>query len=537
MTNTVHRFLCLLTGLLMLLCTVFETSSPVLAASGRIKELRIADSRGDWGPPTPYQHYPRGPGYLRAAWIFDTLIWKDHNGLVPALAESWSFDPSAMRYIFKLNPRARWHDGRPVTSSDVAFTIEYFKKHPSSWCKPQWISAAQTPDERTVIITLAEPYAPFLETIAGVMPILPRHIWERVSDPQNFMAPEAFIGSGPYMFKDFDRTRGSYLYEAFDGYYQGRPLADRLIYLRAGASLPALLSKEADLADIQPDMAAAAKQRGLVVIKNEHGWNKKLMLNHTREPLNSKIFRQALAYALDQEEIIAKAHRGFGLPASYGLLSVDHDLYNPAIPSYPHDTQKARQLIESLGYERDEEGFYAKNGQPLHLELLASAVSLGGQNASDRDGEVVKKQFEEAGIRIKLVAMEQTAADSLIKNWQFDLAVSGHGGLTGDPAGLNEYILPEEGADNVNSARFGANAELTTLLREQIREMDPEKRKQMIFAVQELYAEELPAISLYYPEFTAAYAPEKGVAWFYTKGGVSGRGIPLPQNKMALIPR
>ena len=68
---------CFAMGLLFL-CQPALGSPPV-------KEVRIADSNGDWGYPTPYRHYPRGPGYVRMSWVFDTLVWKDRNDYIPAL--------------------------------------------------------------------------------------------------------------------------------------------------------------------------------------------------------------------------------------------------------------------------------------------------------------------------------------------------------------------------------------------------------------------------------------------------------------------
>ena len=72
------------------------------------------------------------------------------------------------------------------------------------------------------------------------MPVLPKHIWESVGNPEAFDDPKAFIGSGPYLFMDFNKAQGTYLYEAFGDYYQGRPKADRLIYVRSGKPLVSL---------------------------------------------------------------------------------------------------------------------------------------------------------------------------------------------------------------------------------------------------------------------------------------------------------
>ena len=519
--------------LLVLLVVGFAALSPTRAGD-RIQEVRIADSKGDWGYPNPFRHYPRGPGYVRMSWVFDTLIWKDQKGYVPALAESWSYDPAEKAFTFNLDPKARWHDGKPLTADDVVFTIGYFKKYPYRWITVDDIGRVEAQGPHKVVIHLAKPYAPFLSDIGGCMPILPGHIWNSVEKPGEYNDPKAFIGSGPYRFMDFNKAQGTYLYEAFEDYHQGRPRADRLIYVRAGQPLVSLSTRQVDLSNIQPDMAKPLKRKGLVVIRDERGWNKKLMINHKKAPFNQKRFRQALAFAIDRQEIIEKSHRGFGAPASYGLLSIDHDMYNPDTPSYPFDPQKARSLIEAVGCERGADGFYRKDGNPLKVELLSSNITVAGQSVADRDGEVIKKQLEQVGIRVDLVNLEQATTDSKVRNWDFDLAVSGHGGIGGDARILSEMISLKYGAGSVNSARYDADPELNRLIDEQMLEMDEGHRKEIVYKIQEVYADLLPAISLYYPDSMAAYNPEKEIEWFYTKGGIS-KGIPIPQNKMSLI--
>lgn len=500
----------------------------------QLKEVRIADSKGDWGYPNPWKHYPRGPGYVRMSWVFDTLVWKDEGGIVPALATSWLYDKERMAYVFEINPNAKWHDGRPVTPNDVAFTVAYFKKHPYFWVVLKQVDRAEPTGPHQITFFLKEPYAPFLVDVGGTMPILPRHVWERVSDPKAYAEPDAYLGSGPFVFKDFDVAKGTYLYEAFSDYYQGRPKVDRLVYIKASDPLAALLSGQADLASVQPEMRPLLEDRGMTVIADKAGWVKKLMINHRLPPFQDRRFRQALAHAISQEEIIQKAHRGRGRPASYGLLSVDHDYYNPSTPKYPHDPVKARQILESIGFQRGPDGFYLKDGRPLRVELLASSITVAGQSTSDRDGEVIRKQLESVGIRVELRNMEQATIDAKVRNWEFQLAISGHGGIMGDPKILNEMISETYAAGSVNSARFQANQELLDLLDAQMKEMDPAKRKAMVYRIQEIFAQELPSICLYYPDTLSAYNPSKGIKWFYTKGGIS-KGIPIAQNKMALI--
>jgi len=520
-------------GITVLILTIGLMGSAGIFVNAQADEIRIADSKGDWGYPNPYRHYPRGPGYVRMSWAFDTLIWKDENGYIPALARSWTYNPDTLSFTFELREGVKWHDGKPFSAADVVFTIEYFKKHPYRWVPIGDVSGAEAFGPKKVVIRLKKPYAPFLAYVGGVMPILPKHIWQNVTDPKKFNEPGSFIGCGPYKFIDFNKAKGTYLYEAFKDYYQGRPKADRLIYIKAGKPLMTLSTGKADMANIKPDMADALKKNGMVILVNARGWNKKLMINHTKAPFNDKRFRQALAYAINQQEIIDKAHRGFGYPASFGLLSPDHEFYNPDTPTYAPDPAKARRILESLGYKKDGQGYYSKDGRPLKIMLLSSNITVAGESVADRDGEVIKHQLEAVGIHVDLINMEQATTDAKVKKWDFDLAISGHGGLLGDARILNRMINPKA-TGSVNSARFGANKKLLKLLKDQVAEMDVVRRKALVYKIQEIYADEVPAISLYYPASMAAYNPKKGIKWYYTKGGI-GLGIPIAQNKMSLI--
>ncbi|MDZ7761060.1 MAG: ABC transporter substrate-binding protein [Desulfovermiculus sp.] len=281
----------------------------------QVQEMRIADSKGDWGYPNPYQHYPRGPGYVRMSWVFDTLVWKDQDGYVPALAKSWSYDQQEQAFVFQLQPDAKWHDGRPVTAQDVAFTVQYFQEHPYYWISVDDIREVEVRGEQEVVMHLKRPYSAFISDVGGTMPILPQHIWQSVGDPRKFVQPQAFIGSGPYKFVDFSKEKGSYLFQAFADHYQGQPKAERLIYVRTGQPMVSLSTGQVDLAGIQPQMADKLERQGFEVIRDERGWNKKLMINHNKPPTDEKRFRQALAYAMDRQELVDKAQQGVGRPA------------------------------------------------------------------------------------------------------------------------------------------------------------------------------------------------------------------------------
>ena len=527
-----------MTGIKNALIILFVLFSCMFAPSIGVaveNEIRIADQNGDWGHPSPYLAYGRGPGYLRMHFIFDTLVWKNETSdIIPLLAENWEYIPEEEVYIFNLAKNAKWHDGEPVTANDVAFTIEYMKEHPYGWVVLDSVDRAEVVDEHTVKIYMNGPYVPFMEDIGGTMPIMPEHIWKDVEDPMDYVQPDAFIGSGPFKYVDFSKEHGTYHYEAFNEYHLGKPNIDRLIYVKAGDPQMALQRGEVDFASIKPEMAETLTEDGFVVIAGPHYWNKNLMINHNKKPLDNIMFRQALAYAIDQDEFVDKSLRGYGKPASYGLISSESQWANPDVLDYPYDPDKAKEMISSLGYEL-KNGIFYRGNEPLAFEVLVSKMGTGGQSTPDRDGEILKNQLEKIGIQIDLISLETKIVDQKVINWNFDLAISGHGGIGGDPKILYEKVIQVPGSKaSPNTARYDKSEELNSLLEDLMHEMDPVKRQEAVFEAQNVYARELPAISLYYPTGYYAYNPDAGVEWFYTVGGIA-KGIPIPQNKMAMI--
>jgi peptide/nickel transport system substrate-binding protein len=501
--------------LLLILC------STTLAAE-EVEVLTIADSTGDWGFPSPYSHYSRGPGYVRMSLIFDTLVWKDENGFVPALAENWEYLSAENAYVFDLRDDVTWNDGEPFSADDVVFTYDYITDHPYQWVDVGIVKDVEALDESTVKITLEKAYAPFLDQVAGTLPILPEHIYQDVNDPEEFQEDEALTGTGPFMLVDYDKAQGTYLYEANENYYQGIPKVNQLRFVKVSEEMAAASLKKGDVdaATVQGEMVDDLEDAGFEVIEGSHDWNAKLMINHKEEPLSDVRLRQALAYAIDRQALVDTALRGYGLPGSPGLYASDNQWYNPDQEEYSYDPDQAGDLLEDLGYSKDGQ-YYSKDGTPLELELLVTSTN-------ERAGEMIKQQLEEAGIKVDMRSVDAKTLDSLVGEWTFDLALSGHGGLGGDPNILNKVII----GSGFNSARYDADPKLTEILQKQNAEMDTEKRKDLVFEAQEIYAQDMPALSLYYTD--SYWASNDKVNFFYTYGGV-GSGVPIAINKMSLV--
>jgi peptide/nickel transport system substrate-binding protein len=490
-------------------------------AGSPIDSYTIADPTGDWGYPSPYAHYSRGPGYVRMSFIFETLVWKNTAEFVPQLAYEWEYNASDNSYTFKLQENVKWHDGADFTADDVVFTYNYTKEHPYQWVDNSIVDSVQALDEHTVKLYLSRPYAPFFQDVAGAQPILPKHIWENVTVPEEFLTPEAVIGTGPYMLADYSKEHGTYLYKANDSYYLGQPAVREIRFIKVAAEMApaALKAGSVNAASIPAEVVDDISASGLTVITSPPSWNGKLTINHQKEPLSSKKFRQALAYAIDREALVQVVFRGNAVAGSPGMLPPTSVWYNPDTPQYQYDPDRAKQLIEGLGYNL-EDGQFVKDGQPLKLSLIAAA------DYKDL-GQFITQQLEEVGIDVDFQTLEGKTVDARVGAWDFDLSIYGHGAIF-DPSILQRTTLGE----GFNSARYSADTELTRLLQAQLTEMDTPGRKNMVFRIQELYAEDLPALTLYYPKWY--WAHDGNLPLYYTMDGIA-IGVPIPLNRMCFV--
>ncbi len=506
---------------LVMCFSLFTGCSPEQEAGGETI-YKMGDTRGDWGFPAPYLHYQRGPGYVRLSYIFDTLVWKDDTGFIPALARDWEYLEVENAYIFDLQKDVSWHDGEPFSADDVAFTFKYIKEHPYLFVDVTIVDKADVLDDYRVKLTLKEPYSPFLSNIAASLPILPKHIYKDVDDPENFTEPKAAIGTGPYKYEDYKQEMGTYLYTANEDYYLGKPAFDKIMFVKINENMAAsaLEKREVDAIVIKPEMKDALAESGFNCIKGTHDMTVKMMINHRKEPFSRKELRQALAYGIDRERLVEVVNRGFALGGSMGVLPADSPWFNDEVEKYEHDPEKARQLIESLGYiEKD--GFYEKDGQVLSCELLVV-------EQYNRDAEFIKNELEKIGIKVVLKGIEIKTLDVKVNEWNFDLALNDHGGLGGDPIMLERITT----GDLVVSIKYTQNDVLTKILNRQIAEMDIEKRKDLLHRAQNIIAQDVPVLMLYYPDTYFAFNEKASL--YFTPGGL-GTGVPHPYNKMIFV--
>ncbi len=510
-------------SLLLLLCLSFS----VTAQNERV--VTIAQTVRDL--PTVFASMAHGgPHWVTTSFLFDTLVWKDQNGVVPMLAESWQSSDDQKTWTFKLRRGVTWHDGQSFSADDVKFTFEYLRKHPhpSTAAEANRLTEkveATAPD--TVVFTTKAPSPDFLLAVTGVVLILPKHIWQPVEDPLKFLDAPAFIGTGP--FRHAETRRGEFhSFVANDGYFLGRPAIDRLILKQVSNPVLALESGDIDATGVSsPKALAKFKDRPeFAIIKGPYSYFlSKVLFNHTRPPFNKKEVRHAVAYALDRPAILRQAMEGSGIVSTAGLLHPDSEWFAQDLPKYEHDKKRAEELLDQAGYAQKDADGIRKSADGKRMEFTMYQRSEGSNNDISRQAEMIRDQLAAIGIKIDIKPMNTAPLEGLLAKGEFDISFDSHGGNM-------SLSMPATNPDF--PAKTYRNPELQKLYEEFTTAIDPEKRRALAGRIQHIVAEDLPGFPIANPASMLVLRKSKGVAWYWTKNGL-GTSAPIWWNKLATL--
>ncbi len=484
----------------------------------------------DVGFPTPFAFSTVGPGgAVRLTLIYDTLTWKDARGLIPWLATSWRVSPNGRTYTFALHPDVRWQDGRLLSAEDVKFTFEYYRRHPFRWMSTARVAEVEVQDPRTVSITLAEPFAPFLTEIAGIVPIIPAHIWRDVGDPAQAQDMRAATGSGPFRLRSYDPAAGEYLFEAYPGYFKGSVAFRQIRYqvLPVEQQLLAIRQGQVDAA-LTSDYAAAASFRQrppLQVLETEPLSIVRLVFNTQRPPFDDRRIRRAIASALPRRQIAALVTHGPALLGGPGVIPPGTTWYNPAVKQYPYDPALATALLDQMGTRPAADGIRrTTTGARLRVELLTDPTYP--------DPPLIQQMLRSVGVEVVLVPADPKTRSALAREGMFQVLLTTHIGIGGDPDFLRRWFTGE-GASAFVQGDVLHNDEFQRVATLQVKTLDPVARRQMIFRMQEILAEEVPTLPLYYRRLYWIYNGSK-LHPVETSGGLMD-GIPLIENKLVFL--
>mgnify|MGYP002189384523 FL=1 len=514
-----------------------ETTAAETAQDTEKRKERIltVSGNGDFGFPSVYTISPKGQGYMTLSYIFDTLMWKDESGLVPYLAEDYSVSEDGLTYTFQLRKGVSFTDGTPFTAEDVKFTFDYMKEHPYKWVSVSMVEEASVVDEHTVEIKLNKTYNPFLSDVAGSLPILPKHIWENVTEPETFTEPEAAISTGPFILENYDAAAGTYTFKANEDYFYGDVQIDKLVIanVSGGDSKEALLSGEIAAApNISYKAAMSLKDSPEYTVLEGPGLSvTRLYFNFDEEAMAVKEIRQAMYHAVNLDEIVEKAYGGAGYPGSAGHVQPGTPWYNPDVRQYAYDVETAKKMLSEAGAaDSNGDGILEYNGEEMSYTLTFT-------ENDEKLAELLVSYMKAVGIELVPQSADDATVKAAISEGNFELAFNTNGSFGGDPVFLSRFAtVGADGAPSVTGqgGTTWESEEYNRIYNESAVEQDDVKRHQQVNELQEIIAEELPCLTLYYKKAVAAYNNTIFDGFYYTPDGIS-IAVPFIMNKLVFV--
>ncbi len=419
--------------------------------------------------------------------IFSSLVARDAKmKVIPDLAQSWDM-PDPLTYIFHLRRGVKFHDGRPLTSADVKFTLDSILSGSMKTTKRQaykLVTSVEAPDDDTVVIRLSEPYASLLWNLTapgiGIVP--------RGSGAEMAQHP---IGTGPFRFVSAT-TDEDIVLERNENYFGGAPKIERLrMRIVPDAIVRALElrkgSADATINSLTPDMVVTlAKEHGLAAVIDPGSTMAYLAFNFEDPILAKREVRQALAYATDRATIIKYLLRGQARPAQ-SLLPPNHWAFDADVQQYDYDPARAEKLLDEAGFPR------GADGVRMRLALKTSTDEF-----TRLTSEAIADQWKRVGVRLELRPLEFATFYSDITRGSFQMYTLRWVGGNNDPD-LFESVFSSKKMPPVGSNRgHYKNPQLDALLDQARVEMDQAKRKEILARVQEIVARDEPYINLWY---------------------------------------
>ncbi len=472
--------------------------------------------------------------------LFSRLFTVDGSGrVVPDLVDRFEISADQKTYAFTMRDNARWHDGEPLTADDVLFTFALIQD--PAWKSPllpllKDVKFEKT-DERTVTLTLAEPYAQFLSRLN--FGILPRHVWKDVQPQDAAMAEASLkpVGSGPFKYADMRRDkRGfvlSYVIERNADYYKEAPYLEKIafhFYPDYATALEALRKRQVQSLSFVPrDMRAELSGLSHVLPVSLELPQVTAVFFNTRnnDALKERDVRRALTMAIDKVRILFDVLGGDG-----------HPLDRPPIPGMsatssspvPFRIDEAGALLDGLGWKVDpEDGLRKKDvdkdpkTDPLTLTVALTTVD---QPENLNVASIIRNGWAALGVEATVNAVPASEIHrTVIKPREYEALL--YGQLMGTDPDLYPFWHSSQVQDpGLNLAMF-ANASADRALEEARRTADPAARKDAYRTFLGVLADEIPAAFLYSPSYTYPMPAELH--------GFTGTRVASPSDRFATV--
>jgi len=452
--------------------------------------------------------------------LYSGLIRFDSRGVPAAdLAESWGVSKDGKLYNFELRPNLKWHDGEPLTSDDVTFTVDLLReggdivpKDVQEFWKEVDVTALS---ETAIQFSLPEPFAPFVDFLS--VGILPRHILGGMNYQQMIDAPFNLqpVGSGPYRFDKLmvenDTITGLSL-SIFDDYYGKKPYIERIVfryYPDSAAALEAYLQGNIQgisevTNDVLPD-ALAEPNLSLYSGRKPELAMVLFNLNNPQVPFLKELdIRQALVQGLNRQAIVNKILQGQAVVATSPILPGTWASYD-GLELVVYDQQKAIDRLKEAGYvlTGEQDSVRKKENQALSFQLIHP-----DDEQHTLIAEEIQSDWAKIGVEVNLEPLPyEEIINGRLAPREFQAALIDLNLANSpdpDPYPFWDQAQATGGQnysqwDNRTASEYLESARLTADLGE---------RARLYRNFQVVFTDEQPAVLLYYPVFNYAVDQE-----------------------------
>nr|WP_321458544.1 ABC transporter substrate-binding protein [uncultured Cohaesibacter sp.] len=420
--------------------------------------------------------------------VYDVLVRVDKSGskLVPGLAESWDISDDGLTYTLHLRD-AKFSDGSPITSEDAKFSLERIRDDELSLWSDTYkiITNIETPDAKTVVITLSGQSAPFLSTLA--MPgtsIISKAGFEKMGQEAYAENP---VASGAFTVKEWLRGDRVILEKNPEFWQADKVSLDGVEWISMpddNTRMMAVQAGELDAAIYVPfsRVTELKKDPNLTLHIEPSTREDHLLMNHEHAPLDNVHVRAAIDYAIDKQSIVDAVTFGQGTVANSYIPkgALYHSDDNGA---RPYDVEKAKAELKEAGVDN------------ISLDYLVSA----GNEVEEQTAVLIQQQLAAVGITVNLIKMDASQTWDMLVDGDYDLSMNYWTNDILDPDQKTTFVVGHD--VNMNYMTRYNNEKVKQLVADARLVLDPKKREEMYFEIQKLAKADAHWIDLYYSPF------------------------------------
>jgi peptide/nickel transport system substrate-binding protein len=432
-----------------------------------------------------------------ADYLFNGLLKFDKNGtIVGDLAEKFFFENNTT-LIFELRKGVKWHDGEAFDAEDVVYTYQLL--HSPKLVTPykddfKYVKDVERLSSHRLRITYTQPY--FKALSIWMMGVLPEHLWSKVKDPMTTPLNKLPVGTGPYKLTKAFKVNERIVLEANPDYFIHPPRIEKinLHYIGDPATqFITLKAKELDIGGLDPLQVERQLDKGFrsyyrLIEQPSHSYTY-LGFNLRKSVFQDRRVREAIAYAIDREEIIDLLFFSHGT-ICHGPFMPGSDVYPKDLKPHSYDPEKSKKLLRELGYGPE---------RPLHFEVVTNT----GNDTRINAAQIIQHQLRKVGIEMKIRTMEwQAFLNTVVMPHNFEAVLMGWS-LSLIP---DAYSIWHSDGDRKGGFNFIGyhNPEVDRLIVESEKIVDPEQFAKSYQKLFRQIVDDYPYIFLYIPNSITA---------------------------------